>query len=66
MTFLEFATMYHATIVAFTVVIACLWLETFCALRRAYGPARRAGPRSFVKLSLYLSERLFIHVAYTV
>jgi hypothetical protein len=62
MTFLQFCIAFHPAIVACTVLIGCLWLETFCALRRAYRPA--IASRSFVKMSFYLSERLFIHVAY--
>ncbi len=64
-TLIQFCTTYHALICALTVATACLWLEVFCAYRREVRLAeKRRAPGSFVKLSFYLSERLFVHVAY--
>jgi hypothetical protein len=61
-TFIQFCIAYHALIVALTVATACLWLEAFCAYRRECRATKTTS--SYVKFSLYLSERLFVHVAY--
>lgn len=73
-TFIQFCITYHALICALTVATACLWLEVFCAYRRecriaeqiqmAGSTVKQKTMGSYVKFSLYLSERFFIHVAY--
>lgn len=61
-TLIEFCITYHALICALTVATACLWLEVFCAYRRECRATKTSS--SFIKVSLYISERLFVHVAY--